>query len=116
MTPPSDNFTTTDLMAAASKMLSDGSYRQVTKGAEGWDTPTSRLFEDEYNVVGIAVFETCAELLQSWPDVQGSLVDVISQHISREESKAWDGYLVLLSPGLASAHRQAIDTVRHNTI
>jgi hypothetical protein len=99
-------------MAAASKMLSDGSYRQVTKGAEGWDTPTSRLFEDEYNVVGIAVFETCAELLQSWPDVQGSLVDVISQHIGREESKAWDGYLVLLSPG---AGVRASSSDRHGT-
>jgi hypothetical protein len=115
MTPPQDGLTTTDLMAAASKVLSDGNYRQVTGGVEGWDTATSRLFEDEYNVVGIAVFETCAELLESWPDVQGSLVNVISQHIGREESKAWDGYLVLLSPDLASAESQAIEAVRYNT-
>ena len=115
MTPPTAGFTTTDLMAVASKVLSDGHYSQVTSGVEGWDTATSRLFEDEYNVVGIAAFETCAELLESWPDVQGSLVDVISQHIGREESKAWDGYLVLLSPGLASSQSQAIEAVRYNT-
>jgi hypothetical protein len=102
-------------MAVASKILSDGGYQQVTTGVEGWNTATSRLFEDEYNVVGIAIFETCAELLESWPDVQGSLVNVISQHIGREESKSWDGYLVLLTPGIALAEREAIDAIRYNT-
>src|SRR4051812_13645121 len=108
MTQPLAGLTTTDLIAAVSKVLSDGHYRQVTRGGEGWDTATSRLFEDEYNVVGVAVFETCGELLESWPDLQGSLVNVISQHIGREESKAWDGYLVLLSPGLSSSQSQAL--------
>ena len=115
MTLPASTFTTTDLMAAASKVLSDSHYRRVRGGIEDWDTTTSRLFEDEYNVVGIAVFETCAELLESWPDLQGSLVNVMSHHIGREESKAWDGYLVLLSPGLASTQSQAIEAVRYNT-
>jgi hypothetical protein len=115
MTNSSDGFTTTDLMAAASKALVDGGYHQVARGFEGWDTSTSRLFEDEYNIVGIVIFDTCSELLRSWPDVQGSLVDVISRHVGREESKAWDGYLVLLSPGLASSESAAVDAVRYNT-
>ena len=115
MTNSSNRITTTDLMAAATKALVDGGYSQVVRGFEGWDTPTSRLFEDEYNIVGIVIFDTCGELLRSWPDAQGSLVDVISRHVGREESKAWDGYLILLSPGLASSESAALDAVRYNT-
>jgi hypothetical protein len=113
--PSSESFTVTDLMAAASKALLDGGYHQVARRFEEWDTSTSRLFEDSYNIVGIVIFDTCSELLQSWPDLQGSLVEVISQHVGREESKAWDGYLVLLSLGLASFDSAAIDGVRYNT-
>lgn len=115
MSKPSDGLTVTDLMAAASKALVDGGYRQVARRFEEWDTPTSRLFEDNYNIVGIVIFDTCGELLRSWPDLQGSLVEVISRHVGHEESKAWDGYLVLLSPGLASSEDAAIDAVRYDT-
>lgn len=111
----SHRFTVTDLMAAASNALLEGGYRQVTRRFEDWDSATSRLFEDSYNIVGIVIFDTCSDLLQSWPDLQGSLVEVISRHVGREESKAWDGYLVLLSPGLASSESAAIEAVRYNT-
>lgn len=115
MTNPTGGFTTTDLMAAAAKTLTDGGYRQVELRMPGWDTPTSRIFEDEYNVVGVTIWETCAELLESWPDAQGDLVSVISKYVGREDSKSWDGYLVLLSPGLASSEGTQLDTIRYNT-
>lgn len=108
-------FTSTDLIAAASLTLTVGGYRQITGRFQDWDTPTSRLFEDEYGVVGIVVFDTCAELLRTWPDLQGSLVEVISRHVGKEEAKSWDGYLVLLSPGIAPSESTAIDQVRYNT-
>ena len=115
MTDSSTGSTTTDLIAAASQALTDGGYQQIDRRLPDWDTPTSRLFEDEYNVVGIVVFDTCGELLQAWPDLQGSLVDVISRHVGQEESKSWDGYLVLLTSGLAPSEDARIETVRYNT-
>lgn len=115
MTDTSAEFTPTELIAAASQALLAGGYHQVHQNSSTWDTPTSRLFEDEYNVVGVVVFNTCAELLQSWTDQQGSLVDVISRDIGREESKSWDGYLVLLTPGLAPSEETEIEAVRYNT-
>lgn len=115
MTDSSLGFTTTDLIAAASQVLLEGGYRQINGGVPEWSTPTSRLFEDEYSVVGLNTFETCKELLQTWPDVQAVLIDVISRHVGSEESKSWDGYLVLLTPGLAPSESEAIEAVRYNT-
>jgi hypothetical protein len=43
------------------------------------------------------------------------LVEVISQKIGHAESKAWDGYLVLLTPGMAPSGDLDIDTIRHDT-
>ena len=115
MTEPSSAFTPTDLIAVASQVLSEGGYQQIREGFSEWDTPTSRLFEDEYNVVGVVVFDTCAELLRTWPDRQGSIVDVISQHVGRAELKSWDGYLVLMTPSLAPSESTEIEGVRYNT-
>ena len=115
MTSSSAGFTPTDLIAAASQALEAGGYQQIRGRFSEWDTSTSRLFEDEYNVVGIVVFDTCGELLRTWPDLQGSLVDVISRHVGQGESKSWDGYLVLLTPGPAPSEDTEIEAVRYNT-
>jgi hypothetical protein len=115
MNDSSLGFTSTDLIAAASQTLTVGGYHQITGRFRDWDTPTSRLFEDEYGVVGVVVFDTCAELLRTWTDLQASLVEVISRHVGKEEAKSWDGYLVLLSPGIAPSESTAIDEVRYNT-
>jgi hypothetical protein len=115
MNNSSIGFTSTDLIAATSQTLLVGGYRQIPSRFRDWDTPTSRLFEDEYGVVGVVIFDTCAELLRTWPDLQGSLIEVISRHVGKEEAKSWDGYLVLLSPGIAPSESTAIDDVRYNT-
>lgn len=107
--------TSTGLIAAASEVLSTGGYQAIRQTFADWDTPTSRLFENEYNIVGIVVFETCAELLRAWPDRQGSLVNLMSQNVGQGESKTWDGYLVLLSPSLAPSEGVEIEAVRYNT-
>jgi hypothetical protein len=113
MTQHSAAFTPTDLIAAASQTLTEGGYQQVHRPE--WDTPSSRLFEDEYSVVAVVVFDTCSELLSAWPDLQGSLVDAMSLHVGRGESKSWDGYLVLLTPGLAPSGEAEVEAVRYNT-
>ncbi len=115
MSSSAAGFTSTDLIAIASQVLAGGGYQQIRGRFSEWDTSTSRLFEDEYNVVGLVVFDTCGELLRAWPDLQGSLVEVISRHVGQGESKSWDGYLVLLSPGFAASEDVAIEAIRYNT-
>src|SRR5262249_3267445 len=44
------------------------------------------------------------------------LVELISKNLSSSEAKAWEGYLVLLTPGvLPSEARTEADRVRHDT-
>jgi hypothetical protein len=115
MTNAPTALTPTDIIAAASQVLTSAGYRQVNDPSTQWDSVTSRLYEDEYNIVGIVVFDTCGELLQAWPDLQGSLVDLISKHVGHAEAKSWDGYLVLLTSGVAPSEETEIEAVRYNT-
>jgi hypothetical protein len=97
-------MTPTDLIASSTSVLAAGGYQPIREGFPEWNTTTTRLFEDKYNVVGIAVFTTTADLLQSWADLQGALVDVISRHVGQMENKAWDGYLVSVQKQLFSTN------------
>lgn len=108
-------MTTTDLIAASTSVLEAGGYQSIREGVPEWNTTSARLFEDKYNVVGIAVFATTAELLQSWADLQGALVEVISHYVGRSENKAWDGYLVLLTAAIAPDSDHNIEDVRSDT-
>lgn len=108
-------MTTTDLIAASTSVLEAGGYQSIREGFPKWNTTSTRLFEDKYNVVGIAVFTTTADLLQSWADLQGALVDVISRHVGQTENKAWDGYLVLLTTAIAPASDTSIEDIRSDT-
>lgn len=108
-------LTPTDLIASSSSILESGGYQPVREGFSEWNTAYTRLFEDEYSVVGVAVFATCADLLGSWADLQGSLVDVISRRVGQTENKAWDGYLALLTPGLAPSGDLEIEDIRYDT-
>ena len=106
-------ITLTELVVAASDWMTRGRYRQVTAFPE-WDSSSRRLYEDEYNVVGIAVFPTCGDLVALWPELQGSLVEAISRTVGLTEGKAWDGYLVLLTTGVSS-ETVDLDTIRYDT-
>ncbi|HLG57808.1 MAG TPA: hypothetical protein VI485_20860 [Vicinamibacterales bacterium] len=114
MTTPSPPLTPTEMIAVASSVLERGGY-QIREGFPEWITTSTRLFEDEYNIVGLAVFPTCAELLRGWADLQSSLVEVISEKVGRTEGKAWDGYLALLTPGIAPSGDLEIEDVRYDT-
>ena len=70
---------------------------------------------DKYGVVGLALFATTEELLDSWPDLQEALVSVISTHVGTDEGKAWDGYLVLLTTGIAPSSDIEIEDLRYDT-
>lgn len=109
------SLTSTAIVATASDILAQGDYRRIVGRSPEWDTPTARLFEDPYNVVGLVVFETCDELVQTWADLQGRLVDLITHSVGQAEAKSWDGYLVLLTPALSPSGESLIDKIRYNT-
>ena len=95
------SFTVTSLMATANKILRDASFRVAEDAmASSWRAASARVYEDSYSVVCVAVYETWADLDAWWMEDQATLVDLISNRLTRAEAKAWDGYLVLLTPSV----------------
>jgi hypothetical protein len=110
-------LTVTDLLAGATEFLDTAGYRRVEK-VEQPDFLKSgiRLFEDAYNVVVVAVYNTWSELELNWNDTQAALVDLISEYIDRGDAKAWDGYLVLMTPSILEAEEVAhLTEIRYDT-
>ena len=80
------------------------------------DGGTSRVFEDPYGIVAVHVFDSWRQLTEQWPVAQGRLVELISEHLTRPEPKAWEGYLVLLTPGLLPpTQRTRLNDLRYDT-
>ena len=118
MSPRNTAFTTTTLIADASRVLEDSGFRTVDPSATGtWRATEARVYEDAYSVVCVAVYETWAALSSQWADDQANLVELISKHFARTEAKAWDGYLVLLTPSVVPAtERQEAIEIQRNTV
>ena len=113
MAPPT-TLSTTQLLAAATGLLTEGGYAQVAT-ASNWPS-TSRLFEDPYGIVALHVYDTWRQLRDHWNVAQGLLVDEISAHLTRPEPKLWEGYLVLLTGGpTLDDERREVDQLRYDT-
>ena len=118
MTSSSTQITVTMLVAEAGEILESAGFKPVDASATGtWRATEARVYEDEYSIVCIAVYDTWTDLSFRWIDDQSGLVGLISKHFTRTEGKAWDGYLVLLTPSVvpASARRSSVD-IRRNTV
>lgn len=109
-------LTATDVLARASEVLTAGDYRVIDdKYVEGWPSDFTRLFEDPYGIVAVVVFETWADLARQWLESQAALVELMSEYVGLSDAKAWDGYLVLLTPStLPSAARDDAEAIRYN--
>lgn len=95
-------LTATDIVAAASACLQSGDYTPVPESRlEQWQLPAARVYEDHYSVVALLVYESWGELASNWTDAQAALVELISAHMTSDDPKSWEGYLVLLTPGVA---------------
>lgn len=93
--------TTTNLLSAAREVLTRSSFSEVTAyELSGIDSSNQCLFEDPYSLVAISIFETWRDLADHWKNIQASFVELISDHIPRDEGKIWDCYLLLWTPGL----------------
>jgi hypothetical protein len=109
-------LTPTDIMASASEVLLRGGYSRIVESLANKATVgNTRLFEDPYGVIELAVYETWNELANGWADAQSFLVELISKYVSSNEPKAWDGYLVLLTPSIVpSASAELVTQIRTN--
>lgn len=96
-------ITPSEILACASALLTRNGYQEGKNVAlSEIDRSSHRIFEDAYGIVAVVVFSSWQDLVAKWTDVQGVFVELISTNLAREESKSWEGYLVLLTPGFAS--------------
>jgi hypothetical protein len=105
------------VLAEAVGVLSRASYR-VERDAESLlDLPSERAFlaEDKYGVVVLVVYDTWRDLAHRWRTAQARAVDVISERFTRLDPKAWDGYLVLLTPALVGNEDATVHEIRYDT-
>lgn len=113
----SERLTTTSVMATASEALLNAGYERVpdTKLSK-WNLGTARLFEDQYGIVMLTVWDTWDALFGEWTSMQATLIELISAHVPRGEAKAWDGYLVLLTPSRVDLPTQReAEHIRYDT-
>lgn len=111
------SLTATQLLAVASDLLGGSGYVEATIDTDDErGTRVSRVFEDAYGIVAVHVFDSWQQLAERWHVAQGQLVDLISAHLRSPEPKAWEGYLVLLTPGLLpAADIVAVNELRNDT-
>jgi len=117
MTFDNVQLSTTSLLAEATELLEGGQYLQAEPKSDGhWPTKNVRLFEDTYSIVALLVFDTWKELSETWIEAQTALIELMSTHIRSWEAKAWDGYLVLLTPALVDSNEAFKPSqIRYNT-
>lgn len=107
----------TEILAVVSNILSKNGFSEIESiPLKGIDRESYRLFEDVYSIVAVVAFPNWQGLLEGWMEAQSALVELISQHISQEEAKRWEGYLAMLTTSLVpeSAQKQ-IEQIRYDT-
>lgn len=112
-----DSLTTTSLLASVTELLLASGYSRVAESKiESTGLEDARAFEDPYGVVIVVAWTTCDALLDEWARGQSILIELISAHYSRRDSKAWDGYTVLLTTAEPTQQQAlALDHVRQDT-
>lgn len=108
-------LTMSSLRAATDEVLTSAGFCQIPDPPD-WGNDYGGVYEDPYSIVGLAIFETWAALATQWLDLQVALAQLISENFAGSEPKAWEGYLVLLTPSIVpdSAQQDAND-IRRNT-
>jgi len=112
-----DELSGTQLLAAASQVLASSGYAGAPmRSDDSAQAYASRVFEDRYGIVAVCVFDSWGSLVKDWPIAQGQLVGLMSESLRRPEPKAWEGYLVLMTPGLMPlGDRTLISSMRADT-
>src|SRR5271156_4753841 len=97
--PATSTLTPNNVFSAAVKQFQEAGYKTVeTQRVADWSAAHGRIFEDASAVVLLAVYDTWDSLITGWAEAQSTLVDLVSEYFTRTDAKAWDAYLVLLTP------------------
>jgi hypothetical protein len=105
------------LVAEAASVLVAGGYR-VDRGTEstlGLRSERALIAEDKYGVVVVVIYDTWRDLAGAWRSAQADAVEIMSSRFTRLDRKAWDGYLVLLTPALAIDGDTTVHEIRYDT-
>jgi hypothetical protein len=110
-------LTVTDLLAGATLLMEEDGYKRIERiEIPELNNPGVRVFEDAYNIVAVAAYNTWSELEGNWSSAQAALVELISQYLDNSDAKAWDGYLVLMSPTILNKEEnEQLNLIRYNT-
>jgi hypothetical protein len=107
-------LSTTAILRYTLDRLTSGGYSTAVPEPDDALPEKSALAEDPFGIALVAVYETWSELVESWADAQGYLVRRISDSLSSTNPKAWDGYLLLVTPTYCESER-AEDAIRYDT-
>ena len=116
MSEPRTPLSVVAMLAAASDTLVGCGYKaSAVDPVEHLDI-SSRIFEDEYSVVMVAVLESWDDLSRRWRKIQSHFIELLSEYIPRDAAKTWEGYLVLLTSSVAGREaRPTIEGIRYDT-
>src|SRR5215218_5238648 len=108
-------LTPATILAEAANVLTGAGYHVDRQTEAKLRLPPERalLAEDKYGVVAVVVYDTWSELVASWAPAQASIVDALSLAYTRLDRKAWDGYLVLLTPALSAGTETSAQEIRY---
>ena len=111
------SLSVTDILAAASEVLTTNSFTRIPERTPvDWRAQDVRVFEDSYSIIAIAVYESWQALESLWLETQGAFVELVSKFVTGSDPKAWETYLVLLTPSTPSqSERITADAIRHDT-
>lgn len=110
------SLTALEVLTVADRTLRAGGYRAIEDTT--WDqwSNSARAYEDSFGVVAVFVFVSAEGLVRDWATAQADLVDLITKHMGRDDAKAWDGYLVLLTGAPEDqGNRLEIGEIRRDT-
>ena len=117
MMPAVNTLTPINILSAAVQQFQEAGYKTVeTQRIADWNFAHGRVFEDVSAVVLLAVYDTWHSLVTGWAEAQSTLVDLMSEYFTRTDAKAWDAYLVLLTPApLTVEQRRDAQSIRYDT-
>ena len=111
----SEALTARSLFAEAQAVLHAGEY-QISTDIAAAESSGNLCFlgEDAFGVVLVVAYESWSSLRDGWTDGQAILVKILTEKLARGNPKAWEGYLVLLTPS-QSGDERAEDEIRYDT-
>lgn len=112
-----NDSSSTELLAAARDILGDNEFSEITQHSLArFDESSYGLFEDAYSIVAIVFYETWNDLKDNWQLAQTAFVELISDHISKDEQKSWEGYLLLWTTDLIPlSDTESRQQIQYNT-